>query len=74
MASLVIELYDALKGTGLDDQLARAAARAVIGIEASGTLATKADLHELEARMLKWIAGFLIATIGATVSLIKLLP
>jgi hypothetical protein len=70
----VIELYDALKATGLDDQVARAAARAVIGIECNATLASKADLHELEARMLKWIAAFLIATIGTTVSLMKLLP
>jgi hypothetical protein len=49
MTILVAELYDALRKAGVDDDLARAAAKAVIGGEARDQLATKADVAELKA-------------------------
>jgi hypothetical protein len=48
MTTLNIELLDALKKAGVDDETARAAAKAVLGIEAKEQLATKADLAELK--------------------------
>lgn len=47
MTSIVSEMYDALRKAGVDEDLARSAAKAVIGVEARETLATKADLHAL---------------------------
>jgi hypothetical protein len=44
---MVAELSDALRKAGLDEQLARDAARAVLGAEARAELATKADVAEL---------------------------
>ena len=46
---MVGELYDALRKAGVDEQLARDAARAVLGADARTELATKADLAELKA-------------------------
>ncbi len=45
---MVAELYDALRKAGVDDQLAKDAARAVVAAEARNELATKADLAELK--------------------------
>jgi hypothetical protein len=56
MTTMVSELYTALKAAGVDDDIARAAARSVIAIEDKEQLATKADLAELKAEMLKAIA------------------
>jgi len=55
---MVTELYDALRKAGVDEQLARDAARAVVGFDARTDLATKADLARLEAA----IAEFRFAT------------
>jgi hypothetical protein len=43
-----MELYDALRKAGVDDETARAAARAVIGVEDRAHLATRADLADLK--------------------------
>jgi hypothetical protein len=51
VTTLNIELLDALKKAGVDDETARAAAKAVLGIEAKEQLATKADLAELKAEI-----------------------
>lgn len=65
---MVTELYDALRKAGVDEQLARDAARAVLGYDARTDLATKADLAELRAatkadiaelraELIKWNVG-----------------
>ncbi len=48
MTIMVTEIYDALKKAGVDEDLARAAAKAVVGAEEKDKLATKADLAELK--------------------------
>jgi len=45
---MVAELYEALRKAGVEDDLARAAAKAVLHAEARTDLATKADLAELK--------------------------
>ena len=57
MSVMVTELYDALRKAGVDEQLARDAARAVLGYDARNDLATKADIAELEVRLIKWNVG-----------------
>jgi hypothetical protein len=61
MTTLVIEIYEALKKAGVEEELARAAARAVIGAEEKEQLVTKADLRaelaELKAELIKWNVG-----------------
>ena len=49
MSTPVIELYDALKAAGVDEDRARAAANAVLASEAKDLLATKADLADFKA-------------------------
>jgi len=79
MSVMVTELYDALRQAGIDEGPARAAARAVLPVEARSDLATqpdlagvrteiaqlrlatKADLAELKADLIKWNVGTLIA-------------
>jgi hypothetical protein len=47
MTTLVVEIYEALKKAGVEEDLARSAARAVIGASGQEKLATKADLEAL---------------------------
>lgn len=49
MSAIVAELYDALRKAGVDEDLAKSAARAVLAAEARADLATKGDLAELKA-------------------------
>jgi hypothetical protein len=62
---MVSELYDALRQAGVDDQLARDAARAVLGVEARTELATKTDLAELKALLAEWKADVIKWNVGA---------
>lgn len=61
MSTMVSELYDALRKAGVDDDTARAAAKAVLSVESRMELATKADLAALETRVIKWNVGTLVA-------------
>jgi hypothetical protein len=79
VTTLNIELLDALKKAGVDDETARAAAKAVLGIEAKEQLATKADLAELKAeiqamlnRQLQVLMGMMIALTGIFAAIVKL--
>jgi hypothetical protein len=79
VTTLNIELLDALKKAGVDDETARAAAKAVLGIEAKEQLATKADLAELKAeiqamlnRQLQVMMGMMIALTGIFAAIVKL--
>jgi hypothetical protein len=51
MTTIVVEIYEALKKAGVEEDLARSAARAVIGAEEKEKLATKVDLAELKAEL-----------------------
>jgi hypothetical protein len=57
MTTLVVEIYEALRKAGVEEDLARAAARAVIGAEEKEKLATKADLENLRLTIKADIAG-----------------
>jgi len=48
---MVIELYEALKKAGVEEDRARSAAGAVIGASGQEKLATKADLAELKSEL-----------------------
>lgn len=68
MSTMVTELYDALRKAGVDEPLAKAAARAVLAADVTTELATKADLAQLKAEfrvdladlkseLIKWNVG-----------------
>jgi hypothetical protein len=64
MTTLISELYTALRKAGVDDETARAAAKAVIAVEDKEHLATKADINDLRREMadmkvelIKWNLG-----------------
>ena len=73
MTTINLELLDALKKAGVDDDTARAAAKAFLRVEAKDQLATKADLAELKAELIKWTAGTMIAMTGIFAAIVKLL-
>lgn len=58
MTTMVSELYTALKAAGVEDDIAKAAARSVIAIEDKEQLATKADLTALHLTLKAEIAEF----------------
>jgi hypothetical protein len=61
MSTMVTEVYEALRKAGVDEQLAKDAARAVLPADAGTDLVTKADLAaglaELKAELIKWNVG-----------------
>lgn len=76
MTTVVFELFEALKKVGVDEDMARKAAQAVVGVEEKEHLATKADilalktdLAALEARIQAMLNRHLLAVIGAMVGL-----
>ena len=72
MSTMVAELYDALRKAGVEEQLARDAARAVLGAEARSELATKGDLAELEARVIKWNVGAMAMMTAIFAAIVRL--
>jgi hypothetical protein len=77
MTQLVSELYNALLKAGVDDDTARAAAKSVIAIEDKAHLATKADLAELKADLIKWnvvAMSVLTAIYAGIVTLLRFKP
>ena len=72
MSTMVAELYDALRKAGVEEQLARDAARAVLGAEARSELSTKGDLAELEARVIKWNVGAMAMMTAIFAAIVRL--
>jgi hypothetical protein len=68
-----LKFADRLKEAGIDAQQAEAQARALAEALGSSDLATKADLSDLKADLIKWIAGLLIAQAALVAALVKLL-
>ena len=68
MSTMVTELYEALRQVGVDEHAAKAAAAAVLPIDARTDLATKADLAELKSD-LTWrmvlMTGVFVAAVSA---------
>jgi hypothetical protein len=84
MSTIVAELYDALKTAGVPDDQAKAAAGAIVGRSTQSGLATKsdlsqlesllkADMSELEARLIKWNVGMIINMTSVFAGILKLL-
>ncbi len=80
MTTLVFELFEALKKAGVDEETARKAAQAVVGVEDKQHLATRLDIEslrremaELKADLIKWNVGTLIAMTGIFAAIVKLL-
>ena len=53
MSTIIVELYDALRSVGVDEDKAKAAAAAVIGGAARNDLATKTDLAILKTDLME---------------------
>ena len=72
MSVMVTELYEALRSVGLDEAMAKAAARSVLPKEARTDLATKTDLAELKADLIKWNVGALAVLTAIFAAIVKL--
>jgi hypothetical protein len=73
LSTIVVELYEAFRAAGVDDAKAKAAAGAVIAVESRQDLATKVDLANLKADLIKGNVGTLIAMTGLFAAIAKLL-
>ncbi len=62
-----------LKASGLDEKQAEAITNIVKDANVSADLATKHDLAETKAEIIKWVAGMLIAQSAVIAALVKLL-
>jgi hypothetical protein len=69
---MVVELYDALRRAGVGEELARDAARAVMGTESRNDLATKADLSDLKADLIKWNVGAMAILTAIFAAIVRL--
>ena len=66
MTTLNIELLDALKKAGVDEETARAAAKSVLSVDQLVTkVDLKAELAELKVDLIKWMAGLIIGAVVA---------
>lgn len=73
MTTIVVEIYEALKKAGIDEETARNAAKAVIGAEEKEQLVLKPDLRaglaELEARIQAMLNRHLHVMMGLTIAM-----
>lgn len=72
MSTMVAELYDALRKAGVEEQLAKEAARAVLAADARTDLATKADLAELKVELIKWNVGAMAILTAIFAAIVRL--
>ncbi|MDQ7016741.1 MAG: hypothetical protein Q9N68_10250 [Gammaproteobacteria bacterium] len=70
MSTMVVELYEALTKAGVDEELAKQAAKAVLDTE---ILATKKDLAEMKTEIIMWNTGTLLAATGLFALIVKLI-
>ena len=81
MSMMIAEIYEALLEAGVSEEKAKAAAGVVPVIDSLATKTDlqelrsemKADMSEIEVRLIKWMASLHLATLALTVTLIKLL-
>lgn len=83
MSTMVAELYDALRKAGVDEQLAKNAAQAVLPSDARIDLATKSDLlalrteikadvAEMKVELIKWNVGTMAVLTGIFAAIVRL--
>ncbi|HVG71824.1 MAG TPA: hypothetical protein VM819_12995 [Vicinamibacterales bacterium] len=79
MSTMVAELYDALRKAGVEEQLAKDAARAVLGADARTDLATRADilalradLSDVKVELIKWNVGAMAVLTGIFAAIVRL--
>jgi hypothetical protein len=78
-ASMEIQLYKALIAAGVSDQIALDLTDALEKDirekirETRTDLATKADLAETKAEIIKWNIGTIMAAVGLTIAIVKLI-
>ncbi|MGH8582462.1 MAG: hypothetical protein ACREWG_06650 [Gammaproteobacteria bacterium] len=65
MTAINQELYEALIAAGTPDDLAKRAAASVLSRDDLNQLATKTDIAELKADLIKWMAGLIIGSVVA---------
>ncbi|MGH8585117.1 MAG: integrase [Gammaproteobacteria bacterium] len=65
MTAINQELYEALIAAGTPDDLAKRAAASVLNRDDLNQLATKTDIAELKADLIKWMAGLIIGSVVA---------
>ena len=65
MTAINQELYEALIAAGSPDDLAKRAAASVLSRDDVNQLATKTDIAELKADLIKWMAGLIIGSVVA---------
>lgn len=71
---MVTELYDALRQAGVDDDVARRAAEAVVGRQADlvTALVLRAELAELKAELIKWNVGAMAVLTAIFAAIVRL--
>lgn len=65
MTAINQELYEALIAAGAPNDLAKRAAASVLSRDDLNQLATKTDIAELKADLIKWMAGLIIGSVVA---------
>jgi len=66
---MVIEIYDALRAAGITDDVAKAAARAVLAAEDKERLVTKADLRAEIAELKADLTWRIVLAMGAQIAI-----
>ena len=86
MSTMVAELYDALRQAGVEQELARRAASAVLAVDERMDLATKSDLlalksdlaemraeiSEMKVELIKWNVGAMAVLTAIFAALVRL--
>ena len=72
MSVMVTELYEALRQVGVEESMAKAAAAAVLPMDARTDLVTKADLAQMEVRIIKWNVGAMAVLTGIFAAIVRL--
>ena len=79
MSQLVTELQEALRKAGVDEELSKEAAQAVMSTAASTELATKSDLFalraeiaELKVELIKWNVGAMALLTAIFAAIVRL--
>lgn len=76
LTTMINELYDALRKAGVDEEIARKAAQAVLGAEEKERLVTKdflrAEMEVLKSELIKWNVGAMAVLTGVFAAIVKL--
>jgi hypothetical protein len=72
MSTRVAKLYFALRKAGVDEQMAKHAARAALGADPKTDLATKAALADLKVELIKWNLGAMAVLTAIFAAIVRL--